>query len=327
MEEDEQLPQEFEVPNPVEIQEPSQEVFRDPIREAFQEPSQETFRDPIREAFQEPSQETFRDPIREAFQEPFQESFHKPVQDPIQEPNQEPDDLSEEREEGTYYVERVLDSRRRGGRDEYYVKWEGFSDSENTWEPIENLSGATDAIADFRSRRMIRKFRPFPSEDSDAEAEAESAVNDAGKSESDGTYQPVPEPVRDSPKTRHQYQADIDQVIRQSLREVGGDVDPPNRFSSSNRSDKAKKDFSVTKRDKRRKEKIAKKEEGKVKGRRAAERVLQARVLGDGVVLDVKFSVGPNETMRKEVLMRKYPRVWCDFVLALMHWDDDPDSE
>jgi hypothetical protein len=261
------------------------------------------------------------------------EEDEKPPQE-FQVPNpvetREPEDSGEEREEGTYYVEKVLDSRRRGGRDEYYVKWEGFSDSENTWEPIENLSGAADAIADFRSRRMMRKFRPFPSEDSDAEAQ-ENAVNDVGKSKSDETHQPVSEPVRDVPRTRHQYQANIEHVIQQSLREVGVDVDQRDRFSSSNRPETSKTDFNVTKRDKRRKEKTAKKSkeesEVKVKGRRAAERVLQARAVGGGVVLDVKFSVGPNETMRKEVLMRKYPRVWCEFVLALMHWDDDPDSD
>ncbi|KAI0979327.1 hypothetical protein GJ496_002551 [Pomphorhynchus laevis] len=43
--------------------------------------------------------------------------------------------LSEEE----YIVERIAGKRARKGKIEYLLKWKGYSDSENTWEPEENL--------------------------------------------------------------------------------------------------------------------------------------------------------------------------------------------
>ncbi len=38
-----------------------------------------------------------------------------------------------------YIVEEILDSRLRYGRLEYLVSWEGYGQSDNTWEPAEHL--------------------------------------------------------------------------------------------------------------------------------------------------------------------------------------------
>src|SRR6266436_751726 len=53
--------------------------------------------------------------------------------------------------EGTpeYEVEEVMDSRLKRGKLEYLVKWSGYTDDYNTWEPEANLDNATDAISDF----------------------------------------------------------------------------------------------------------------------------------------------------------------------------------
>lgn len=42
-------------------------------------------------------------------------------------------------EEEEYIVEKILNKRVIEGKLEYYLKWKGYPDSENTWEPVENL--------------------------------------------------------------------------------------------------------------------------------------------------------------------------------------------
>ena len=48
-----------------------------------------------------------------------------------------------------YEVEEVLDSRLKKGKLEYLVKWSGYTDEYNTWEPVSNLENSKEAIVDF----------------------------------------------------------------------------------------------------------------------------------------------------------------------------------
>ena len=63
---------------------------------------------------------------------------------------------SSEEEQGEYKVEAILQKRRQAGKTQYLIKWEGYDESDNTWEPIENLAGCEDRIADFNEREKQR---------------------------------------------------------------------------------------------------------------------------------------------------------------------------
>ena len=49
-----------------------------------------------------------------------------------------------------YEVEAVLDSKRQGRDTKYLVKWEGYPEADNTWEPYALLKGmAKEALWEF----------------------------------------------------------------------------------------------------------------------------------------------------------------------------------
>ena len=52
--------------------------------------------------------------------------------------------------EEEYEVEEILNSRLHRGRQlQYLVKWKGYSDADNSWEPATNLENAPDKITEF----------------------------------------------------------------------------------------------------------------------------------------------------------------------------------
>ena len=38
-----------------------------------------------------------------------------------------------------YEVEKIVSDRSKTGTTEFLIKWEGFSEADNTWEPAENI--------------------------------------------------------------------------------------------------------------------------------------------------------------------------------------------
>ena len=59
------------------------------------------------------------------------------------------DDDSDDEEEENYEVERILEKKGVGKKLRYLVKWKGWPEEDNTWEPVDNLTNAKDLIEAF----------------------------------------------------------------------------------------------------------------------------------------------------------------------------------
>eukprot|EP00249_Psilotum_nudum_P016433 c25821_g1_i2 orf=252-2225(+) len=61
--------------------------------------------------------------------------------------------------EGFYEVEAVRKKRVRKGTVQYYIKWRGWPESANTWEPFDNVKDCADIIEDFEKSHIGRPGR------------------------------------------------------------------------------------------------------------------------------------------------------------------------
>lgn len=68
-----------------------------------------------------------------------------------------PEEVHNIDEEEEFVVERIVDKRIVDGQIEYFLKWKGYPESENTWEPVDNLEGAPKLIKSFEARLIKQK--------------------------------------------------------------------------------------------------------------------------------------------------------------------------
>lgn len=59
-----------------------------------------------------------------------------------------------------YTVEKIIDKRLMNGKVQYLVKWEDYSESDNTWEPLTNLESVDHLIDDYEKRHKKRVRKP-----------------------------------------------------------------------------------------------------------------------------------------------------------------------
>ena len=65
--------------------------------------------------------------------------------------------IEESSSEIEYEIEKIIDKRyKKNGKAEYKVKWLGYDDSQSTWEPLEHLSNAKEAIQDYENEIIAK---------------------------------------------------------------------------------------------------------------------------------------------------------------------------
>ena len=63
-------------------------------------------------------------------------------------------------QEDVYLVDSIIEERQnaRTGVHEYFVKWEGYSSAENTWEPADNILNQ-ELIDEFEERKRQQRAK------------------------------------------------------------------------------------------------------------------------------------------------------------------------
>lgn len=56
-----------------------------------------------------------------------------------------------------YEVEEILQCKKLRGKTHYLVKWKGYQLEESTWEPLQNLKNAPEALKKFREKGLPRE--------------------------------------------------------------------------------------------------------------------------------------------------------------------------
>jgi hypothetical protein len=80
--------------------------------------------------------------------------------DPIKGRTPDPPPPIEVEGEEEYEIEELIDARIWRKQKQYLVKWKDYPDSDNSWEPLKNITHANDAITEFHARHPHFEWKP-----------------------------------------------------------------------------------------------------------------------------------------------------------------------
>jgi len=46
-------------------------------------------------------------------------------------------------------IKKILDSQQRQGKNKYFVRWKGYTQGDNTWEPKDNLQNVGEKLQEY----------------------------------------------------------------------------------------------------------------------------------------------------------------------------------